>query len=342
MYFQLQISTFLTEDDLRSMGVDANNVEQLASKFIVRLEETPVPTPGDYERVQELQPLFVPNNIGNPLDSTGVYLRQYQIVDMFPADVQELDPLTGNLVTVTVQQQKDRYLQCSVKAPAKQDITRSRVQAEAQGATSSTGLNIDTSPEGVARLQLIKDRSDANPADPVFVTAQGTSQETTRASLLTSYTEVSDRLHVNAQLESVYHTAVDSAPDISSVTIVCNAAVSVGFPSSDLTLPVPTAYVDFTLTYDSQPEDLLYLGNPLPKTGPAGPSGQVVEFDLRSLVSSPSVAVDVIQVNGDTTGSLNLVKNLDVYFKLGKPYIQFDDKVSPGTHTVSVRLAKIG
>jgi hypothetical protein len=67
-----------------------------------------------------------------------------------------------------------------------------------------------------------------------------------------------------------------------------------------------------------------------------------MEFDLRSLVASPGIALDVVSVNGDTSGSLNLVNKLDVYFKLGKPYIQFDDTVSPGTHSVTIRLTKIG
>ena len=86
----------LTDHDLKTMNIDTTNMttEELTNRKLFRLPYAEQPTPGQYQYVVEL----------NPTKVEGVYVRQYEVREMFTEDY--TDPFTGETLTIEQQQQR--------------------------------------------------------------------------------------------------------------------------------------------------------------------------------------------------------------------------------------------
>jgi len=110
------------------------------------------------------------------------------------------------------------------------------------------------------------------------------------------------------------------------------------FVSELPTLSWPLTYQEFTLNYDTQPETLSYQGVQLPKTIIQGT--QDVEFDLTSLITYNGRAVDIVSINGDDSGFIQVNPSVTLTYKLGTPILRVNDVQSSGPLTfTAVRVA---
>lgn len=104
------------------------------------------------------------------------------------------------------------------------------------------------------------------------------------------------------------------------------------------TITWPLTYQDFTLNYDTAPETLSYNGITLPKTIIQGT--QDVEFDLSSLITYNGRATDIVSINGDTSGFIQVNPQVTLTYKLGTPILRVNDVQSSGPLTfTAVRIA---
>lgn len=301
MIYNISTKSFLEDNSpqiLRLGGISDDDLLRLHA--MIRLEDTTPPTPGDFQVVQEIEPVRVTT------DGVTKFHRQYTVVEMFLSSRQEKDPETGENVEISVSQLQDRFMKRSVIPLTRRvikDIMETRfLRHKDTGITTSLGFSVDGSDVSLSLLTMA-DRILSSPpgAEKAFVMGVGgvvRSLTATQLSIVRS--DVQNYFQSLMESLSFIMEAVDRQTTPSGCKKVELAAHRC-LPSLDVRVSKPSFFIESNLHLDHTSMDLQFFEFNLPKTQI---SDLTFEYDLKSLVPDGSLAICVRSVLGLPEGSV--------------------------------------
>lgn len=278
MFYNPNTNTFLTEADLLAMSIDPQSDKLFERNSLVKLVDTPRPTPGDYQTVVELTPELVGFQ----------FVRRYEVREMFT------DPVEIDGVTLTVQEQKDRYLESYLKPREFERLAAERYSRETGGMRFGSYV-VDTDRDYQAALMRMAVLAAANPAQFFDVKTSLGWISLNAAEVISINEAMSSFVQDCFAAERSAYELIDAATSIEAARDIVNNSHA-AMPDNGICVPPVPTVPDMDIT------SMTFVAN-----------GQVAYNQGDVTVSGTST--------GAISGFVSLIANLPDGFRLSEPAV---------------------